>query len=76
MQTAEMSSVENTQIPHDECEFPLVFTEKGKYKWQGDFAALQKFTEEVLKMKVKWSWWKCEASKNRRACTTLVPLEQ
>ena len=55
MQTAEMSSVENTQIPHDECEFPLVFTEKGKYKWQGDFAALQKFTEEVLKMKGKWS---------------------
>jgi hypothetical protein len=49
MQTAEMSSVENTQIPHDECEFPRVFTEKGKYKWQGDFAALQKFTEEVLK---------------------------
>jgi hypothetical protein len=50
MQTAEMSCVENTQIPHDECEFPLVFTEKGKYKWQGDFAAFQKFTEEVLKM--------------------------
>jgi hypothetical protein len=36
-----------------ECEFPLVFTDKGKYKWQGDFAALQKFTEEVLKMKGK-----------------------
>jgi hypothetical protein len=43
MQTAEMSSVENTQIPDDECEFPLVLTEKGKYKWLGDFAALQKF---------------------------------
>jgi hypothetical protein len=55
MQTAEMSSVENTQIPRDECEFPLVFTEKSKYKWQGDFVALQKFTEEVLKMKSKWS---------------------
>ena len=79
MQTAEMSSVENTQIPHDECEFPLVFNEKGKYKWQGDFAALQKFTEEVLKMKGKWSTPGGNAKpacKNRRACTTLVPLEQ
>ena len=69
-----MSSVENTQIPDDECEFPLVLTEKGKYKWLGDFAALQKFTEDERQMVN--SWWKCEASKNRRTCTTLVPLEQ
>ena len=36
---AEMSSVENALIPHDECEFPFVFTEKGKYKWKAEFAA-------------------------------------
>jgi hypothetical protein len=58
--------------------FHSFFSEKGKYKWQGDFAALQRFTEEVLKMKGKWSTpsGECEASINRRTCTTLVPLEQ
>ena len=50
-----MSSTENNEISFGPSEFPLVVTVNGKYKWQGDYKALQNFSEDVLKMKGKWS---------------------
>ena len=53
--TSKMSSTENNEISFGPSEFPLIVTDKGKYKWQGDYKALQNFSEDVLKMKGKWS---------------------
>ena len=50
-----MSSNENNEISFGSSEFPLIVTDKGKYKWQGDYKAFQNFSEDVLKMKGKWS---------------------
>ena len=46
---------ENNVISFGPSEFPLIVTDKGKYKWQGDYKALQNFSGDVLKMKGKWS---------------------
>ena len=50
-----MSSTENNEISFDRSEFPLIVTDKGKYTWQVDNKALQSISEEILKMKGKWS---------------------
>lgn len=34
---------------------PLAITDKGKCKWKGEFKSLQKFVEEVLEIKGKWT---------------------
>ena len=50
-----MGSTENNEISFGLSEFPRIVTDKGKYKWQGDYKALQNFSGDVLKMKGKWS---------------------
>ena len=44
-----MGSTENNEISFGPSEFPLIVTDKGKYKWQGDYKVLQNFSGVALR---------------------------
>lgn len=43
------------EISHKGTRNPLIITDKGKFKWQGEFEALKRFVEEVLEINGKWT---------------------
>ena len=50
-----MSLDQNGRIAMENSGKHLIFTQKGKYKWQDDLMACQQFLEEILGIKEEWS---------------------
>ena len=50
------------EINHKGTRNPVIKTDEGKFKWQGEFEALKRFVEEVLgdqrQVDSTWRWFK------------------